>query len=132
MSNHTIFLIDRQRKQYAIQCIHDAPENHVCIVKQKTRSLEQNRMLHKVLSYLSKTKDFGGKKRTIEEWKLIMVSGHAVATGQQSEMTLGIEGEVLNLRESTAKMSVKRLNSLIEYAMAWCADNDVRWEGEKY
>jgi len=35
----------------------------------------------------------------------------------------GIEGEFVNIRESTAKMGVKRLNSLIEYIQAWVADN---------
>ena len=40
-------------------------------------------------------------------------------------MVIGIEGEVINLRESTAQMSVKRLASLIEYVQAWAVENDV-------
>ena len=40
-------------------------------------------------------------------------------------MVIGLEGEVINLRESTAQMSVKRLASLIEYVQAWAVENDV-------
>lgn len=40
-------------------------------------------------------------------------------------MEIGLEGEVINLRESTAHMSVRRLASLIEYVQAWAASNDV-------
>jgi len=94
-------------------------------IKEKTRSLEQNALLHKLLSEMSKRKEFGGKKRTAEQWKLIMVSGHSIATGRAAEVVPGIEGEFLNLRESTASMSVSRLSSLVEYVQAWCAENEV-------
>ena len=34
-------------------------------------------------------------------------------------------GFLLNLRESTARMSKARMASLLDYVMAWCADHDV-------
>ena len=80
-----------------------------------TRSLEQNSKLHALLSDISKQCEFNGKKRDIDTWKMIMVSAHKIATGGQAEMVIGLEGEVINLRESTTQMSVKRLASLIEY-----------------
>ena len=128
MSIQTVYMIDRQRKQYAATKCMESPDDYVCIIKKRTRTLEQNAILHKIFTKLRKEREFGKKKRGVDEWKVIMVSGHAVATGGESEMTLGIEGEVINLRESTAKMSVKRLSSLLEYAIAWCAENDVRWQ----
>lgn len=56
-----------------------------------------------------------------------MVSAHKIATGGQAEMVIGLEGEVINLRESTAQMSVKRLASLIEYVQAWAVENGVKF-----
>ena len=41
-------------------------------------------------------------------------------------MVPGIEGEFVNLRESTASMTKARSSSLIEYAMAFCAMHDVK------
>lgn len=92
-----------------------------------TRSLEQNSKLHALLSDISKQCEFNGKKRDIDTWKMIMVSAHKIATGGQAEMLIGLEGEVINLRESTAQMSVKRLASLIEYITSWGVQNGVRF-----
>lgn len=63
--------------------------------------------------------EWAGKRRTAEQWKVLLVSGHAVATKHGAEMVPGIEGEFCNLRESTARMSKSRLSSLIEYAEAF-------------
>lgn len=71
---------------------------------------------------MSRKLEFNGKKLSVDEWKLVFVSAHAIATGKPAEMVIGLEGEVINLRESTAQMSVKRLSSLIEYIHAYCAD----------
>ena len=92
-----------------------------------TRSLEQNSKLHALLSDISKQCEFNGKKRDIDTWKMIMVSAHKIATGGQAEIVIGLEGEVINLRESTAQMSVKRLASLIEYITSWGVQNGVRF-----
>jgi hypothetical protein len=41
-------------------------------------------------------------------------------------MVIGLEGEVVNLRESTAAMSKKRFSSLMDYVIAYCVQNDVK------
>ena len=66
-----------------------------------------------------------GKPRSMLQWKVIMVSAHAIATGEPNEMVIGIEGEVVNLRESTAAMSKKRFASLVDYVIAWGAMNGI-------
>jgi hypothetical protein len=67
-----------------------------------------------------------GKVRTPQEWKTLLVSGHAIATGYGAEVIAGLEGELVNIREPTSKMSVKRGSSLIEYTLAFCAMNDIK------
>lgn len=96
-------------------------------IEPMTRSMEQNAKLHAMLADIAAQKTFNGKKMTLEQWKLIFVSGHRIATGGQAEMAIGLEGEVINLRESTAKMSVRRCASLIEYIQAWGAQNGVKF-----
>lgn len=56
-----------------------------------------------------------------------MVSAHKIATGGKAEMVIGLEGEVINLRESTAQMGVQRLASLIEYVQSWAVENEVKF-----
>jgi hypothetical protein len=41
-------------------------------------------------------------------------------------MVPGIEGEFVNLRESTARMSKARGSSLIEYTLAFVAMHDIK------
>ena len=127
-------LINRKNKRdvmtfiwNSVGSLLDVNECIVIEVRKIKRSDEQNSKLHAMLGDIAKQKTFSGKQRSIEEWKAIFVSGHAMATNRDVEMVIGLEGEVINLRESTAKMSVSRANSLIEYISAWAADNDVKF-----
>lgn len=98
-------------------------------VREKTRTDEQNAKLHAMLGDIAKQKTFNGQKLSIDQWKMVFVSGHRIATGGTAEMAIGLEGEVINLRESTARMGVRRLASLIEYIQAWAAGNGVEFGG---
>lgn len=94
-------------------------------VRPETRSDQQNKLLHALIGDVSKQKDWMGKKLPPEAWKVLFVSGHSVATKQGAELVPGLEGEFCNIRESTARMGKARLNSLVEYILAWCALNGV-------
>ena len=76
---------------------------------------------------VSKQAEWLGKKRTAQEWKVLFVSGHSVATKQCAELVPGLENEFVNIRESTARMSKARVNSLIEYVYAFGSANGVEW-----
>jgi hypothetical protein len=116
-------LISDQIRAMAIRDVRMAPDGHYVTIKEPTRSLDQNSLLHALLQSLE-GKEWAGKPRTLEEWKVLMVSGHALATGRQVEVVEGLEGEPVNIRESTALMTVARLNSLIEYVQAWISEHE--------
>lgn len=118
-------LIHQEARRRAVQAVLYAPEGHVVTIKPPTRSLDANAKLHAILGELSAQMPYGGKMRSIATWKAIIVSAHSIATNEPTEITCGLEGEFLNLRESTASMSVARMSSLIEYALAYCAMNNV-------
>ena len=94
-------------------------------VRPETRSDHQNRLLHALFADVAAQALWMGQKRTPAEWKVLFVSGHSVATKQGAELVPGLEGEFLNLRESTARMGKARMASLLDYVMAWCAQNGV-------
>ena len=95
-------------------------------IRQETRSDVQNRFLHALINDVSRQSKWMGQTRTPAEWKVLFVSGHAQATNLGAEMVPGLEGEFVNLRESTAKMSRARCASLCEYILAFCSANGVR------
>lgn len=94
-------------------------------VRPEARSDRQNRLLHALFSDVARQVEWMGKKRTAQEWKLLFVSGHSVATKHGADLIPGLEGEFLNLRESTARMSKARMASLLEYVMSWALDHGV-------
>ena len=122
---HAILVHDVARRLAANWCM-TAPLGYHARIEPPTRTLEQNAKFHTICEDIAKQKEFGGKLRSPAQWKMLLVSGHAIATKRGSEMMPGIEGEWCNLRESTASMGVKRLSSLIEYAIAYCAGHEIR------
>lgn len=99
-----------------------AGKRMVLELKEETRKDSQNRKFHAICGDLARSQfPWMGKPRTAVQWKVLLVSGHAVATKEETELIPGLEGEFINVRESTALMTVRRGASLIEYAMAFCA-----------
>lgn len=95
-------------------------------VREDTRTLDQNAKFHALCDDIETSKfQWMGKPRTAKQWKVLLVSGHAVATEEEADVMPGLEGEFVNLRESTALMSIRRSASLIEYTLAFMARNEI-------
>ena len=131
MSKRVLKLTGELARRAAHNAINEAPDGYVAAIGEETRTQAQNRLLHPLLTDISKQSEWMGKKRPMLQWKTIMVSAHAIATGAPAEMVIGIEGEVVNLRESTTAMSIKRFNSLVEYVLAWGSMNGVVFGDER-
>jgi len=132
----TIHLVGDMQKATARLLIDQAPVDPMQPIqvtigeKKDTRSLDQNAKFHALCQDVSEQAEWMGKKLSMEAWKVLFVSGHSVATGVGAEVVPGLENEFVNIRESTAKMSKSRLSSLMEYCLAWCADNGIKLRAE--
>ncbi len=126
MTKRIFRLVHGEARRRAMACVAEAPEGHTVTVAEPTRNGDQNAKFHAMCSDLAKSGfPWAGKPRTAAQWKVLMVSGHAVATKEGSDMVPGVEGEYVNLRESTAAMSVRRSSSLIEYTIAFMAMHEI-------
>lgn len=94
------------------------------------RSLDQNAIFHAIVADVARQAVYLGRKLPAESWKALFVSGHAIATQQPGEVLPGLEGEFVAIRESTSRMSKERATSLIEYVLAWCAQNGIELREE--
>lgn len=117
-------------RQRAASAVLAAPEGFIVEIKEQTRTLEQNAKLHAMLQDISRQIDYMGKRRGVEFWKGLFVSGWQMATGQNPEIVPGLEGEFINIRESTATMGVRKISSLIEYIYPWAIEHNVRFSKE--
>ena len=132
----TIFLRSKQQQQSAINTILASPldnDKPVTIrITDYKRTLDQNARFHAMLGDIARQVKWCGKTLKPEQWKVLLISGHAVATKQPADIVPGIEGEFVNIRESSAEMSVGRMASLIEYVMAWATGQGVRFTDGRY
>ncbi|BAS48382.1 hypothetical protein AANUM_1151 [Aggregatibacter actinomycetemcomitans NUM4039] len=123
------FLRGEQVRSNCIEFIRTLPTDDkkplVIKIQPMTRNLEQNAKLHAMLSDISKNATWNGEKLDIYAWKNLLVSAHSIATGEPLKIVRGIEGELVNIRERTSKMSSKRLSSLIDYILAFCAGSGI-------
>ena len=127
MNDKRLFrLAHPEARRRAMACVADAPDGYVVTVQEPTRSTDQNAKFHALCGDIARSgAEWAGKPRTLQQWKVLLVSGHAVATKEGAEMVPGLEGEFVNLRESTAAMSKRRSASLIEYVLAFCAAHGI-------
>ena len=123
MEKRLFILSHDTARQNAARAVMDAPDGHRVEIKPRTRSSDQNALLHALFSEAAKVCSWHGRKLTADQWKVLFISGHAIATGRGADMVPGLEGEFVNIRESSARMSVARMTSLIEYINAWMTEN---------
>jgi len=133
--------MDKKRYWLSSQTVRDkvcwqvkaAPDGSVVEIKDPKRSEDQSAHFHAICGDIAKSEmKWAGKRRTAAEWKRLLVSAHAVATEEPAEFVAGIEGEIVNVRESTALMSVRRASSLIEYCIAFATKNGVKLNDPTY
>lgn len=108
-----------------LEAILRAPEGYAVTIAPESRSGAQNRLLHPLLDDIAHQTRWDGRPLPMLQWKTLMVSGHAIATGEDCKLVRGIEGELVNLRESTAAMTKSRFASLVEYVLAWGTNQGV-------
>ncbi|MQX47133.1 recombination protein NinB [Sinorhizobium medicae] len=127
----TFILINDRVRENALLAIAAAGEGSAVTIGPKTRSGDQNAKFHAICTDIANSHmTWAGKRRDAEEWKVLLVSAHTVATkndpgAPSPEIVPGLEGEFVNIRESTARMSVGRAASLITYAIAFCDTNRI-------
>jgi hypothetical protein len=123
-------LVHRMARSNAVEHVARVPDGYIVTVAPPTRNLDQNAKFHAQCEDAERARlEWAGKPRTAEQWKVLFISGHAVATKQGSEMVPGLEGEFVNVRESSARMSKARASSLIEYTAAFLAERGVTDSG---
>jgi len=120
-------IINEQVRARAVDAVRTCPIGYGFTLGPSKRSLEQSAKLHAIFGEFSKQLRYNEEFLTPEQWKVLMVSAHTVATGNEPQFVIGIEGEPVNLRESTATMTISRMSSIIEYCVAYGAQQGVKF-----
>lgn len=142
MSDIKVFHLGERGSQYrqvVAQQVIDADDNAITRIGPCTRTLEQNAKFHAMCGDISKQCKHYGRTLADTQWKVLFISGFGIVTGYGSDVVPGLEGEMCNIRESSASMGVRRMAQLIEYVLAFGANyrdefgqaKPVRWTAPK-
>ena len=113
-------------RQAAMRQISQAPEGYVCIVKEATRSLEQNARLWAMLTDVSNQVVWHGHTLTPEEWKCVMT-----AAMKKQRVVPGVDGGFVVIGARTSKMGVREMGELMELVEAFGAQQGVRFSARE-
>ncbi len=126
MDRQTFILVTDRVRDNALAAVRNALPGRVVTVAEPGRTTPQNAMFHAICGDIAKSgHKFLGKPRGAKVWKVLLISAHAAATDEGNEVVPGLEGEFVNIRESSALMSVRRAASLITYTLAYCDTNEI-------
>ena len=116
----TVYLTDQRQREIAKALIDAAPKGGVVRVSGPTRSLDQNALMHSLLSSLSRAKP-EGRRHTPEVWKALMMH----ACGHQVQFEHGIDGLPFPIGFRSSRLTVAQMSDLIEFIYEYGARHGV-------
>ena len=125
-----IIIIDEQRRQRAVEAVRDCPINSkVTIGEADLRNLEQNALLHALLSDISKQVEHQGMKFNVTVWKRLCTAAYLREIRESPMLIPAIDdaGRIDIIYEKTSKMGKKKVAGLIEWVYSYGAENNVKW-----
>ncbi len=117
---------DKQGAQWIGSLIAGLEPGWVVTISPPSRSIDQNAIFHALCGDIAKAKpEWNGMAMTADDWKQMLILSHAMATdGSGVRLVKDLEGHgLVQLRESSARMSKARATSLIDYTIAWATLN---------
>lgn len=95
-------------------------------LRPEKRSDAQNRLLHALLSDISKQKEWAGAKRDVDTWKRLLTAAWLRSRGEHIEMLPALDGKGVDIVfRRTSQLTKAECAELSEFVMAWAAQNGV-------
>jgi len=95
-------------------------------VRQETRSLAENAMLHALLTQISEKIEWAGAKRDTETWKRLLTAAWCRARGEHIEMLPALDGYGVDIVfRRTSQLTRGECSELIDFVQAWAAEHGV-------
>jgi hypothetical protein len=95
-------------------------------IGEEKRNVEQNAKFHALLGEIARQVTWAGKKWDAEEWKRLVTAAWLRSRREYSAVVPALDGHGVDvLYRHTSKLSKAEFSELIEYTMAWAAQNGV-------
>ena len=125
----TFKLIHATARHGAVEAVKRAPDGYVCEVRPAKRSLDQNAALHRAISKIADQFEWHGRKLDLTTWKRLCVAAWLREKGEQPQLVPALDGNGFDvIYEPTSKMTVAQVSELIEWVLAFGAQNGVNFD----
>lgn len=118
----TFVLVHDIARQGAVQAVQSAPAGCVVLIREATRTLEQNAKLWPMLTDISKQVVWYGQYLTNDEWKDVFTAALVKA-----KVVPGLDGGFVVCGQRTSTMAKKLFSDLIEVIYAFGSERNVKW-----
>jgi hypothetical protein len=117
--------VDKMR--YWLRPRLQAGERFTLSIGEEKRNLSQNAKLHSLLGEIAAQKEWAGQRWCAEDWKRLLTAAWMRANGSSASVIPAIDGHGFDvLYRHTSMLSKAEMSDLLEYVVAWCAQNEVR------
>lgn len=115
------------RRNAACACM-SAPDGYVVEVKEKTRTLEQNALLHGQFTDISRQVEWYKQRFNLSVWKRLCTYSYLREVRESPLLIPALDGNGMDvIYEKTSHMGVKQMTGLIEWNYAFGSENNVIW-----
>lgn len=126
MTTLAIFTLSHEgARKRAAEAIARAPHGARVKIEEPKRTLDQNALLWPVLTAIAVQVQHAGEYRTPEEWKGLFMH----ACGKEVRFLPALDGKgFVPFGMRSSKLSKAEFSELLEFILAWCAENDIAVE----
>ena len=125
----TLIIKNEGIRQRAIEAVQQCPINaKITIGDADLRTLEQNALLHALLSDISKQVTHQGMKFNVTVWKRLCTAAYLREIRESPMLIPAIDGNGIDIiYEKTSKMGKKKLSGLVEWVSCFGSEHNVKW-----
>lgn len=96
-------------------------------VGEEKRSSPQNAKLHALIGEIAKQREWAGQRWDAEVWKRLLTAAWMRANGERVMVVPSLDGAGVDVVfRRTSDLSKGECSSLLEFVMAWAAENGVQ------
>lgn len=128
MTRYCVNITSNRKREEALRIVRAAPPFSRVEVKAQKRTTAQNALLWSLLTAVSLQKDHCGRRYSPDQWKVIFM--HACGREVQFIPSLDMS-TFIPWGQRSSDLSKDEMTSLIEYMMAWGAENGVKFHDDE-
>lgn len=132
MSRALITLNSTAERERAVAWITKAPTGTRVEYKGPARNLDQNAKFWALLSDVARQHRIGDRRYTADAFKVMFLTAYAEETGREIKYLPAIHrAGMIPAGRSSSDLSVKEMSEVIEWILAWGAENNIVWSDPK-